>query len=520
MVAQLKEVKPFNASGEINCPLLPGAYTLSWRIRLDKPLWWDSAPVHFRLSKDDVQVDERKCVLSKSYIRVEQFKVPKIRVVENGWREYDVGEFVVESGARMCHLKFAMECQDFKTGISMDGVVVQPRRTARVESVSTETLPFAGEPSRALEWTDNPVDRQKMEDWSTSHSTSATENVEKLEPQSSQGKRGISQESHVTSCLCDPFYPYFHFLPYQSTTAPRDCSPRPAEIPVWRALVDSEVGVESRLRKSLEPSTVERLLGQYGEGVRAQEQRNWKVAEYNFSELRLEIVCSVGQLEKQDYNFLLAWVDLPLAQLFQFQGGADMLNSVMNIRKEVLECVMPLQGSHESLVRVCKTYFYTAQYEWGAAVMSTQTKDEAILGYATLMACNEGEAEAQLCFLLCLDHEYSGTSKESLRWIQEANQVLKNKSPDEGSSCRDHFLLYESKLLMNLGYYQEAVKLLEDSIHIIQDPELALKVDKVLEECRSEIEKRTTVIDDSQLAAYNEKPAESQGCLQRSPDGL
>jgi hypothetical protein len=471
VVAQLNEVKPFDASGDIKCLLAPGAYTLSWRIRLDKPLWWDSKPVHFTLSKDDVPVSERKCVLSKSYMRVEHFKVPTIRVVENGWREYEVGEFIVESGERMCQLKFAMVGDDSKTGISLDGVVVQP--TSPSLHVSAEALSRAGD-----------------------------------------------HISHVTSCPCDPFYPYFHYLPCQSTG--RGCSTCRAEIPVWRALVDSEVGVESRLRKSFQPSTVETLLGQYNEGIRAQEEGNWGFAEYSFSELRRDIVCSVGQLEKQDYDFLLAWADLPLAQLFQFRGGADMLNSAMNLRQEVLECVMPLHASHESLVRVCKTFFFTAQYEWGAAVTSSETRNDAILGYATLMSCNEDEAEAQLCFLLCVDHEYSGSFKKSSRWIQEANRLWKNiHSPDEGNSCRFvYFLRYEAQTLMNLGNYQEAVNLLEDSIHSIQDLERLRKVHKMLEECVTEIRKGTTVIDDSQVAVYNEKLAESQRRLQRSLDGV
>ncbi|KAG0555084.1 hypothetical protein KC19_12G143300 [Ceratodon purpureus] len=442
--------------------------------------------------------------------------MPTIRVVENGWREYDVGEFVVEKEERVCHLKFAMQGQDPKTGISLDGVTVQPSSTTCVESVSAETLSIADEHSRALESTDNSIDHQP------GHQT--MDDLEKLEPQAGSQRKGViaSQQPHVTSCLSDPFYPYFHCLPKcQSTTTTRERSTSSAEIPVWRALVDSEVGIESRIRKSFKPSTIEILLRQYSEGVLAQEQSNWEAAEYNFSEVRRHIVCSVGQLEKQDYAFLLAWADIPLAQLFQLRGGASMLNSAMNIWKEVVECVTPLQGSHESLVRVCGTYFYTAQYEWGAAVMCPQTQTKAIRGYATLMACNEGEAEAQLCFLLCVDHEYSGSLKESLRFIQRSNR-LRNETPaEEGyNSCRIYFLHCEAKLLMSLGNYQEAVKLLEDPVHVIQDPELALKVYTMLKECVTEIRKGKGVIDDSQLAAYNEILAESQHRLQHILDGV
>ena len=66
---------------------------------------------------------------------------------------------------------------------------------------------------------------------------------------------------------------------------------------------------------------------------------------------------------------------------------------------------------------------------------------------------------------------------------------------------------------MNLENYQEAMKLLEDSIHIIHDPEFDQKIDKVLEEGHNEIKKMTTIIDDLQLAASKKKPTKSQGRL-------
>ena len=60
---------------------------------------------------------------------------------------------------------------------------------------------------------------------------------------------------------------------------------------------------------------------------------------------------------------------------------------------------------------------------------------------------------------------------------------------------------------------RQFVKLLEDSIHIIHDPEFDPIFDKVLEEGHNEMKKMTTIIADLQLAASNEKPIESQGHL-------
>ena len=139
----VKEVKYFQAFGVIELPFPPGTYTLSWRLRLDNPSGWESHPVHFILSTDDVKVDERKGFISTSAEvssrRVDEFELPTIRVKENGWLEYDVGEFVVETGRpRPTLLKFAMRSfeGDCKTGISLDGVVVQRSSTTGLPAIS------------------------------------------------------------------------------------------------------------------------------------------------------------------------------------------------------------------------------------------------------------------------------------------------------------------------------------------------------------------------------------------------
>ncbi|KAH9534863.1 hypothetical protein CY35_17G025500 [Sphagnum magellanicum] len=60
------------------------------------------------------------------------YNLPKIREVADDWREFDVGDFVVERGEEMTLLKFRMleiNCNVSKSGLCLDGVVVQPTNT-------------------------------------------------------------------------------------------------------------------------------------------------------------------------------------------------------------------------------------------------------------------------------------------------------------------------------------------------------------------------------------------------------
>ena len=137
-VARLKTVCWFEAKGEVECSLPPGTYTLSWRLLLGNLSGWRSEPAHFTLSKNDSESMECKCYIDSSLDlsreEVDYYSLPTIRDVESGWREYDVGEFVVEKGEDTSFLKFGMSAIEegaWKSGLCLDGVVVRPTKTIR-----------------------------------------------------------------------------------------------------------------------------------------------------------------------------------------------------------------------------------------------------------------------------------------------------------------------------------------------------------------------------------------------------
>lgn len=134
-VAKFERVWWFEGRGELDYRMLAsGTYTFSWRIHLTHPVndGWISEPVNFTLSKNDKEDEECRRFMSTypevSRQPVGQFKLLEIRVFENGWREYNVGEISVVEGEELCMLKFAMkairEGQRWKTGLCVDGICI------------------------------------------------------------------------------------------------------------------------------------------------------------------------------------------------------------------------------------------------------------------------------------------------------------------------------------------------------------------------------------------------------------
>ena len=138
-VAQLKSSCWFEASGDFEVALPPGSYTLSWRIQLESPTNFSAEPVHFTLSKNDLDVSECVCYIDprpEGALRATgNYKLPTIRVLGNRWQEYDVGEFSVDRVEPSCTLQVSVisNQRSWKSGISMDGIVI--RRTDIIKNL-------------------------------------------------------------------------------------------------------------------------------------------------------------------------------------------------------------------------------------------------------------------------------------------------------------------------------------------------------------------------------------------------
>ncbi|KAL3690458.1 hypothetical protein R1sor_016767 [Riccia sorocarpa] len=172
-VAYLKQVCWLEVSGQMDCTLPVGSYTLSWRlsvtestgrdlsyIRHSLGYGWSHKPVLFKLETDGGLVSQRAHFLDPDrwgdettvfHARGRVSAGPPLqysgrRVVHKKWMEFDAGDFTVEegspnSGVGRVYLKYSLlEIQSghWKSGIFLDGVVIRPSHLKPTCSIGNE----------------------------------------------------------------------------------------------------------------------------------------------------------------------------------------------------------------------------------------------------------------------------------------------------------------------------------------------------------------------------------------------
>lgn len=135
-------------SGELSCLLPAGAYTLSWRLKLNGDLGlqrsqgnygWSIRPIDFSLSlcNDTQASNTQRYLTNEPGISALQEQLPNltpVRLVDDDWMEYDAGEIIVEEGEKGADLKFEMKeivSAAWKGGVMVDGVVLRPTSLAQ-----------------------------------------------------------------------------------------------------------------------------------------------------------------------------------------------------------------------------------------------------------------------------------------------------------------------------------------------------------------------------------------------------
>jgi hypothetical protein len=143
--------------GFIDWPLLPGAYTLSWRLQLTPEAYrvgnhgWLKHAVVFRLGfMNTTPFKETMRYLSnEDGERQEQLgtNLTPVRLVGDNWFEYDVGEINIMDSGGNANFSFTMTESNqhnnlWKSELLMDGVVLRPTSLAKTigQSLSIREL--------------------------------------------------------------------------------------------------------------------------------------------------------------------------------------------------------------------------------------------------------------------------------------------------------------------------------------------------------------------------------------------
>ncbi len=153
----LKEVCWFEARGSIDWPLLPGAYTLSWRLQLTPEAYqvdhgWLTYPVVFKLGLNNSTPFKQtmRYLANEDVERQEQLgtNLTPVRLVGDNWFEYDVGEINILDSGENANFSFTMEeinednGLEWKRELLVDGVVLRPTSLAKTigQSLSIDEL--------------------------------------------------------------------------------------------------------------------------------------------------------------------------------------------------------------------------------------------------------------------------------------------------------------------------------------------------------------------------------------------
>lgn len=129
--AYLNRVCWYEVRGEFESNFKPGAYTVSFRIRMEDPQYgWKRAPMKFSLSTSNgYHVESHRYLQGEqTSISERSLKLTPLRSLGT-WDEYDAGEFFVEESEMLIKLQFSMvEYQGgvWKRGVLLDGVKIQP----------------------------------------------------------------------------------------------------------------------------------------------------------------------------------------------------------------------------------------------------------------------------------------------------------------------------------------------------------------------------------------------------------
>jgi hypothetical protein len=155
-VAHLRAVCWFAIHGLIDWPLLPGAYTLSWRLQLTPEAYrvenhgWLKYPVIFEIRLNNKQFKRTMRYLANEDVEWQEqlgTNLTPVRLVGDNWFEYDVGEINIMDSGENANLFFTMEEVNpdhglWKRELLVDGVVLRPTSLAKTigQSLSIREL--------------------------------------------------------------------------------------------------------------------------------------------------------------------------------------------------------------------------------------------------------------------------------------------------------------------------------------------------------------------------------------------
>lgn len=224
---------------------------------------------------------------------------------------------------------------------------------------------------------------------------------------------------------------------------------------------------------------------------------DWLTELCNFQICREFLKLVKKTLDPKAYDWLLSWLDLRLARLYQYR--VKKAETAVEIWNEMRQCAMRLLPSDEYLTRGYTLNLDVAEFEWKRASNSGEHVEVVRRRAAepSSPASNEKAAERELCFWLYCHHYCHGNYEISSEWLQEAKRLRDEHRPGHGQKCssdpQDYFcceytfLRCEADLCMRLQNFEKAISTLIDLLetrHVVEgNPRLKREANQWLQQC-------------------------------------
>ena len=229
-------------------------------------------------------------------------------------------------------------------------------------------------------------------------------------------------------------------------------------------------------------NTVESQLEKLPEGPRAAIMMNFQrslrdVTLKQFSRAISELDCCrevlriiKNCLEVEAYYTVLASVDHPLADLYQFCEHLEFqFEKALNIRKELLTCIQHVGSSDKYTEKHYMSLVIITEYQ-GCPREDTVSREQVVQRYASLMGMNKGQAECDMCFWIFFR---DSCLWRKLIWLRHEVMPRWEHGGSNHSLSYPHLIRCEVELMLDIAAFLEQPG--EDEDDSLKTTEMLLK---------------------------------------------
>jgi len=236
----------------------------------------------------------------------------------------------------------------------------------------------------------------------------------------------------------------------------------------------------------------------------------------------------LGRNETSSHDWLLVWIDVPLALLYEFQKkrmkrAFDIRTEMSVIIKSEIPCITT--DAEKAMRHIVFMFLYCAMYQC-AVLEYPNAKGLVVKFNGGVERVDDFTSEVRMLRRIVCRHFNSGNFEHSLHFIGEGKRLLQEGHMSSSFPERDdsevEFLCWEAACLMYLGRPQKAEKVLDEWRGDKRWDDLPSAVQYMMDCCRGKRGMERYAIEKEKLkaSASDQEPSKSSLLLQLRRDSI